>query len=134
MPGAGEIVYSPQVEKWIDSLTPYDRSSMLPVVIALARFGDDLQSMASKQMKSRRQHDIHELRSLAGNLRVLYTYDRDRGNKPVLLVGGDKTGEWNRWYDRHLDRAVATRNDYLRSQGRRPGWITRRIGERGLGR
>ncbi|MFH1105423.1 MAG: type II toxin-antitoxin system RelE/ParE family toxin [Actinomycetota bacterium] len=42
-------------------------------------------------------HNLKELRvGSAGELRVLFAFDRER--RAVSLVGGDKTGAWERWY------------------------------------
>jgi hypothetical protein len=39
---------------------------------------------------------MKELRSVGGNLRVLFAFDPAR--QAILLVGGDKTGRWREWY------------------------------------
>lgn len=37
------------------------------------------------------------MRAKGGALRVLFTFDPRR--HAILLVGGDKTGRWNEWYE-----------------------------------
>ncbi len=56
---------------------------------------------------------LKELR--AGTLRVLFLFGPDR--VPVLLVAGDKQGEWKRWYGTAIDAAATEYRDYLRRTG-----------------
>lgn len=46
---------------------------------------------------------MKELRSSGGNLRALFAFDPRR--RAVVLVGGDKTGDWSGWYKRNIPRA-----------------------------
>jgi hypothetical protein len=48
---------------------------------------------------------MKELRSIGGNIRVLFVFDPNR--EAVLLIGGDKTGHWQRWYRENIPRADA---------------------------
>lgn len=49
-------------------------------------------------------HHMKELRcSSSGALRVLFAFDPNR--RAVLLVGGDKAGRWDDWYDDSIARA-----------------------------
>jgi hypothetical protein len=44
-----------------------------------------------------RHHSMKELRAAQGGaLRVLFMFDPRR--QAILLLGGDKSGEWNAWY------------------------------------
>jgi hypothetical protein len=56
---------------------------------------------------------LKELR--AGTIRVLFTFGPDR--VPVLLVAGDKQGEWKRWYATAIEAAAVEYRDYLRRTG-----------------
>jgi len=44
-------------------------------------------------------------------LRILFAFDIQR--TAVLLVAGDKRGEWNRWYDIHVPLADSSFDDHL---------------------
>jgi hypothetical protein len=46
-----------------------------------------------------------------GSLRILFIFDPRR--VAMLLVGGDKTGEWNRWYRRAIRPADALYAQHL---------------------
>jgi hypothetical protein len=59
---------------------------------------------------------LKELRPLGTNIRVLFTFGPDR--VPVLLVAGDKVGEWNRWYPGAIERAARLYRELLAEGGR----------------
>lgn len=43
-----------------------------------------------------RHANMKELRPLGGDLRILFAFDLRR--TAILLIGGDKSGRWNKWY------------------------------------
>ncbi len=55
------------------------------------------------RIKGSRHHNMKELRSIGGNIRVLFAFDPNR--EAVLLIGGDKTGHWQRWYRENIPLA-----------------------------
>ncbi len=64
---------------------------------------------------------MKELIPPAENIRILFAFDPRRS--AILLVGGDKTGEWNRWYKRMIpvaDRLYDEHLDALRREGEIP--------------
>lgn len=50
-------------------------------------------------------------RGAAKNCRVLFIFDPRR--QAVLLVGGDKTGQWAKWYRTAIPEAERLYEDYL---------------------
>lgn len=46
-------------------------------------------------------------------IRILFVFDPSR--EAVLLVAGDKAGEWNKWYRRNIVLAEERYFDYLRA-------------------
>lgn len=56
---------------------------------------------------------MKELISEAGraSFRILFVFDPRRS--AVLLLGGDKSGEWNRWYRQAVPKADRLYEDYL---------------------
>ncbi|MFG2013724.1 type II toxin-antitoxin system RelE/ParE family toxin [Actinomadura geliboluensis] len=70
-------------------------------------------------------HNLKELRpGSAGRseIRILFVFDPWRS--AILLVGGDKSGDWSGWYRRAIPRAEELYVDYLKE----------REGEEGLSR
>jgi hypothetical protein len=68
-----------------------------------------------------RHPNMKELIPPAGNIRILFAFDPRRS--AILLIGGDKTGEWNRWYERMIpvaDRLYDEHLGALRREGEIP--------------
>lgn len=45
-------------------------------------------------------------------LRVLFAFDPER--RAILLIAGDKAGNWQRWYNTHIPLADDLFDDHLR--------------------
>ncbi len=47
-------------------------------------------------------HNLKELRPRghAKNIRILFIFDPEQ--QAILLVAGDKTGQWNKWYKQNI--------------------------------
>jgi len=54
---------------------------------------------------------MKELRSFGGHLRALFVFDPRRA--AIVLLGGDKCGDWSGWYERNVSRADDLYDDYL---------------------
>jgi len=46
-----------------------------------------------------------------GHLRALFAFDPRR--RAIILLGGDKSGDWTGWYERNVPRADALYDEYL---------------------
>jgi hypothetical protein len=55
---------------------------------------------------------MKELRPRGGNLRILFAFDPRRA--AILLLGGDKTGQWSSWYERTIPQADDLYDEHLR--------------------
>ncbi|MDQ6776003.1 MAG: type II toxin-antitoxin system RelE/ParE family toxin [Actinomycetota bacterium] len=78
--------------------------------------GPSLGRPSVDSIKRSRHHNMKELRSAGGNLRALFTFDPQR--RAVVLVGGDKTGDWKGWYKRNIPRADRLYDRHLRNLGK----------------
>lgn len=58
-------------------------------------------------------HNMKELRPRrsAKDCRILFMFDPRR--EAILLVGGDKSGQWSDWYMRAIPQAEALYEEYL---------------------
>jgi len=64
---------------------------------------------------------MKELISFGGNLRALFAFDPLR--QAIILLGGDKTDNWDGWYTQNVPLGDELYDDYLtylRSEGRIP--------------
>jgi len=96
---AWEIEFSKQVHDWIMDLDPEDYPKIAPALDMLAEQGPALGRPVVAHVKAKR-HNLKEVRSSGGNLRILFAFDPDR--TAILLLGGDKTGAWNAWYKQNI--------------------------------
>lgn len=132
-PTGWRIEHSPQVRQWLRSLSEKDATRIGAAIRQLEREGPSLSGGVVKLIRGSRHHNMKELRSVGGHLRVLFAFDRRQ--RAVLLVGGDKTGDWKGWYKRHIPLADKIYDNHRRSLGREGAWAatTRRAGERSAG-
>jgi hypothetical protein len=61
---------------------------------------------------------MKELRPMGGT-RILFAFDPRR--TAILLIGGDKAGEWNRWYERMVPVAGDLYEEHLAEIARDTG-------------
>ena len=120
--GPWVIVRTPEVERWLRRLTEKDRLRIEGSIEQLRLDGPSLVAGRSKLIKTSRHHNMKELRSVGGHLRVLYAFDPRQ--RAVLLVGGDKAGDWNGWYSKYVKVADAAYSKHLRSLGKEGAWKT----------
>lgn len=78
----------------------------------LVQRGPDLGRPTVDRVKASRHHNMKELRaSRDGSLRVLFMFDPRR--QVILLLGGDKTGQWDAWYRWAIPAADGLYDEYL---------------------
>ncbi|NCG25108.1 MAG: diaminopimelate decarboxylase [Actinobacteria bacterium] len=92
---AWEVLYTDQFEDWWNVLTESDQEHLAAYVEMLTEFGPDLGRPAVDRIKTSRHHNMKELRPTK-SMRVLFAFDPSRD--AVLLIGGDKAGNWTEWY------------------------------------
>jgi hypothetical protein len=64
---------------------------------------------------------MKELRPRRGHFRILFAFDPRR--IAILLIGGDKSGQWEEWYRRmipHADRLYDEHLATLHQEGEAP--------------
>jgi hypothetical protein len=92
-----EVSFTDQFELWWDDLDEQAQDALAARIELLEEFGPSLGRPTVDQVKSSRHHNMKELRASSdGALRVLFAFDPRR--EAILLIGGNKTGAWDRWY------------------------------------
>ncbi|MFJ1457940.1 type II toxin-antitoxin system RelE/ParE family toxin [Nocardia sp. N2S4-5] len=61
-----------------------------------------------------RSAKLKELRPRQTVIRILFVFDPWRS--AILLVGGDKTGQWNAWYEQAIPHAESLYEIYLKER------------------
>jgi hypothetical protein len=96
----------------------------------LTEEGPGLTRPKADSIKRSRYHHMKELRS--GSLRVLFAFDPQR--RAIVLTGGDKRNNWDRWYHQHIKIADRLYGDHLGERGRTTPWVTPPAGRKSAGR
>lgn len=106
-----EVEVTDQFVEWWQNLSVDQQESVTDRVDLLADRGPDLGRPVVDRIQASRHH-MKELRAAKeGALRVLFMFDPRR--QVVLLLGGDKSGEWNDWYAWAVPLADDLYDDYL---------------------
>jgi hypothetical protein len=120
-----EVYLTDDVDQWLNRLADSDKESYALVVAGievLAEVGPNLGRPLVDRIKGSRLHNLKELRpGSAGSseLRVLFTFDPWRS--AILLVAGDKSGNWSNWYRRAISQAESLYDEYLRERALEEG-------------
>jgi len=103
-----EIEVTDDFEAWWDTLSIDQQEAVNDRVVR----GPGLGRPVVERIHGSRHHNMKELRaSKGGALRVLFMFDPRR--QMILLLGGDKSGGWNDWYDAAIPLADDLYDDYL---------------------
>jgi hypothetical protein len=118
--GIWEVEGTDEFAAWYSALTPEQQDELAARIELLQQQGPGLKRPAVGAIRgSRHAPQMKELRvSAQGKLRVLFAFDPRR--TAILLLGGDKTGQWERWYETAIPEADSLYDDYLaelRAQG-----------------
>lgn len=107
-----EVVYTNEFEAWWSGLTDEQQERIVAAVAVLERRGPSLGRPLVDTLTSSRLKNLKELRvSKDGSLRILFVFDPLR--QAVLLLGGDKTGQWAAWYRHAIPEAERLYDEYL---------------------
>jgi hypothetical protein len=109
---AWEVVFTDEFGQWWTGLDVDQQEALTDRIDLLAERGPDLGRPVVDRIARARHHNMTELRaSEGGALRVLFAFDPRR--QAVLLIGGDKSGEWNDWYQWAIPAADDLYDMYL---------------------
>ncbi len=93
-----EVEFTDDFEQWWLDLTEAQQEALDDRVMLLAESGPRLKRPVVGDIKTSRHSNMKELRASAGGaLRVLFAFDPRR--HAILLLGGDKSGQWEQWYE-----------------------------------
>ena len=107
-----EVEYTDEFGRWWDGLTQTQQEALDDRVMLLSEVGPRLRRPIVGEIKGSRHSNMKELRaSQGGALRVLFAFDPRR--HAILLLGGDKSGQWEAWYQRAIPEADDLYDTYL---------------------
>ncbi|MCO1618523.1 type II toxin-antitoxin system RelE/ParE family toxin [Micromonospora sp. CPM1] len=115
-----EILMTGQVEEFLDQLYVLDRDSHRLVnqaILVLERNGPAEGRPLVDSITASRLSNLKELRPPSAGrteIRILFVFDPWRS--AVLLVAGDKSGQWARWYREAMPEAEQLYDTYLKER------------------
>jgi len=105
------------VESWLLALDDDSYDQAAAAIDKLEADGPTLGRPLVDRVQGSRHHNMKELRPGStgrSEIRVLFVFDPER--RAVLLVAGDKAGDWRNWYDRNIPVADGRYDEWLREQ------------------
>jgi hypothetical protein len=120
-----EILLTGEVEAVLDELYASDRASHQLVnqaILVLERNGPAEGRPLVDSITASRIANLKELRPPSAGrseIRILFVFDPWRS--AILLVAGDKSGRWDRWYRSAIPRAEQMYEDYLAEREKEMG-------------
>ncbi|MDT0379702.1 type II toxin-antitoxin system RelE/ParE family toxin [Streptomyces sp. DSM 42041] len=112
-----EVLLVAEVASWYEDLLVTDSASADQVedaVNVLAEAGPTLGRPLVDRVKGAEHHHMKELRpgsTRSSEIRILFAFDPVR--RAVLLVAGDKCGDWRGWYDKNIPLAEERYRSHL---------------------
>lgn len=106
-----------EVEDWILGLDEDTYDQVAAAIDLLADVGPALGRPLVDRIEGSKVHNLKELRPGSGGgseVRVLFVFDPDR--RAVLLVAGDKAGNWRGWYQKSIPAAERRYGEWLRGE------------------
>lgn len=94
------VEFHPACAKWAEVLDQADAEALLAAIRVLRDHGPTLGRPLVDTIKGSRHNNMKELRPGSTGrteVRVLFAFDIER--EAILLVGGDKSDDWNDWYE-----------------------------------
>ncbi|MGH9228426.1 MAG: type II toxin-antitoxin system RelE/ParE family toxin [Acidimicrobiales bacterium] len=111
-----EVLYTDEFGAWFETLTEDQQDAVIARVDLLGAEGPALGRPTVDTIVGSRHPNMKELRvSKGGAIRILFAFDPRR--QAVLLIGGDKAGQWQAWYEKAIPLADDLFDEYLRETG-----------------
>ncbi|MHB1835028.1 MAG: type II toxin-antitoxin system RelE/ParE family toxin [Solirubrobacteraceae bacterium] len=130
-PRRWETVTTPTFDRWFAGLDDERAAQVTAAMRRVSKVGPVLGRPRADSIRGSQVRNLKELR-VHGGVRVLFAFDPNR--RAVMLLGGDKTGSWNRWYRTAIPAAERLYAEHLRSIGRGNGGPDRGNGHNPPGR
>lgn len=113
------MIAHPDVDEWLGTLDGNSFGQVTAAVRELQEKGPALGRPLADTIKGSRHKNMKELRpgsSGRSEIRILFAFDTAR--QAVLLVAGDKAGDWKGWYKRAIPVADDRFDEHLSELGR----------------
>lgn len=95
------------ISEWMDGLADDEYGKVIAALELLRDRGPHLGRPTVDTIKSDRMSNLKELRPTRNaktSIRILFAFDKQ--SKAIMLLAGDKSGNWRKWYDQHVPTAI----------------------------
>lgn len=116
-----ELKTTSQFRRWVQTLDGDRTERVNGAIRHAARSGPTLGRPHVDVIHGSRVRKLKEVR-VDRSIRVLFAFDSNRN--AVMLVGGDKSGKWSRWYPQQVRLAERLLGDHERSIGKDTRWLS----------
>ncbi|MDO4884307.1 MAG: type II toxin-antitoxin system RelE/ParE family toxin [Rothia sp. (in: high G+C Gram-positive bacteria)] len=102
------------IRGWLQELSDADYMQVVAALEVLEGEGPSLGRPLVDSIKGSKHRHMKELRpGSSGNseIRILFAFDPLR--QAILLVAGDKAGQWEKWYRKNIPRADRLYQEHL---------------------
>ena len=106
-----QVEITDQFSAWWEELSEQEQDLVTAAVERLEEKGPALGRPWADHIKSSRHKNMKELRPLATNIRIPFAFDPRR--TAILLLGGDKTNDWQGWYKVNIPIADKLYDEHL---------------------
>lgn len=106
-----DVEFTNEFEAWWDSLSSDEQQAIDAAVVVLERRGPGLGRPLVDTVVGSRHANMKELR--VGTIRILFCFDARRS--AILLIGGDKRGRWQEFYDQAIPLADDLFDEHLQA-------------------
>src|SRR5687767_2849361 len=113
---AWDVEFTDQFFEWWETLSAEQQRAVNDRVEILMEVGPALGRPLVDQVTSSRHQNMKELRASSdGALRILFAFDPRR--TAILLLGGNKSGQWNDWYQATVPSPTTSMTNTWQSWG-----------------
>lgn len=114
-PPPRQVIKTGEFKRWSATLDAERQAKVSGAIALVAARGSTLGRPYVDVIHGSRVHKLKEIRIDRG-ARVLFAFDSNRN--AIMLVGGDKSGKWNRWYPSMVRRAERLYLNHERGMGK----------------
>jgi hypothetical protein len=118
-----KVVRTDEFQQWFRTLDAERREKVTGAITRIALGGPTMGRPHADVIHGSSVRKLKEARIDRGT-RVLFAFDSNRD--AVMLVGGDKTGKWNRWYPEKIRLAERVYGEHEQSIGKGPRCLSQR--------
>lgn len=110
-----EVILLEEVERWYSTLDEDAMAAVTGAIDLLELEEPTLGRPTVDKVNGSKFHNMKELRPAGTSIRVLFIFDPRR--QAILLLGGDKAGNWKNWYDNNIPIAERRYENWLATEG-----------------